>query len=82
MGINKNCLGINRSYYANKKYIVHPPRATTSCKTEIILVSFAFDDRVDINLFSMISRVSELASKRTNERSRARERSEQCGLSE
>ena len=45
-GINKNCLGINRSYFANKKYVVHPPRAITSCTIEIILVSLAFDDRV------------------------------------
>ena len=46
MGINKNCIGINRSYFANKKYVVHPSRATTSCTIEIILVSLAFDDRV------------------------------------
>ena len=46
MGINKNCIGINRSYFANKKYVVYPSRATTSCTKEIILVSLAFDDRV------------------------------------
>ena len=46
MGISKNCIGINRSYFANKKYVVHPSRATTSCTIEIILVSLAFDDRV------------------------------------
>ena len=46
MGINKNCIGINRSYFANKKYVAHPSRATTSCTIEIILVSLALDDRV------------------------------------
>ena len=48
MGINKNFIGINRSYLANKKYVVHPSRATTSCTIEkIILVLLAFDHRVE-----------------------------------